>query len=235
MRTLLIVAGFAAATAIPAAAQVSGMKASTNPTTASTFTNNTTSTTGNNTVSAPASTPSTSSGATTSVASGNGVQVQNVSGNPAGPTTQTESAFRPGGPFSNDSGNSALGTSAGQSSSGTAPGNSSNGIGPDGLPVVTNPDGTTNPDVNTPIVAGTASLTPEGNGSFAGVNRQATTTIAAPVQSTPTPFFNQAAREGRARDQARRARGDEPRVYGIAPNTERDLTWQMPDDRIIRY
>jgi hypothetical protein len=231
MRTLLIVAGLAAATAIPAAAQVAGMKASTNRTTASTFATSTTSAAGDNAVSSSPSTPAT----TSSVAAGNAVQVQNVSTNPLGPTTQTEPAFRPGGPFSNDSGNSALGTSAGQSSSGTAAGNSSAGIGPDGLPIATNPDGTAIPDVNNPTVAGTASLVPEGNGSFAGVNRQATSTVAVPVQNTPTPLFNQAAREGRAREQARRARGDEPRVYGIAPNTERDLTWQMPDDRIIRY
>jgi hypothetical protein len=38
-----------------------------------------------------------------------------------------------------------------------------------------------------------------------------------------------------AKEQRRRARGDEPRVYGIAPRTERDLTKQMPDDPIIRY
>ena len=230
MRTLLI-AGIAAAFAVPALAQTAGVKASTNRSTASTFTSTTSSTAGANAVSAPASSPS---GAAT-VAAGNGVAVQNVSPNPLGPTTQTESAFRQGGPFSNDSGNSALGTSAGQSSSGTFAGNSSNGIGPDGLPIVNNPDGTTDPDVSNPTVAGTASLVPEGNGTFAAANRQATTTVAVPVQVTPTPLFNQAAREGRAREQARRARGDEPRVYGIAPNTERDLTWQMPDDRIIRY
>lgn len=230
MRTLLIVAGIAAATALPAEAQTAGVKASTNRTTASTFSSTTRSAAGDNAVSAPAATAST----TSSVASGNAVQVQNVSGNPLGPTTQGESAFRPGGPFSNDSGNSALGTSAGQSSSGTAPGNSSNGIGPDGLPLPTNPDGTNNPVAN-PTVVGTGSFAPEGNASFGGANRQAITTIAVPVQSTPTPLFDQAARDGRAREQARRARGDEPRVYGIAPNTERDLTWQMPDDRIIRY
>jgi hypothetical protein len=50
-----------------------------------------------------------------------------------------------------------------------------------------------------------------------------------------TPIFDQAAREGRAKEARRRARGEEPRVYGIAPRTERDLTWQMPDDPIIRY
>jgi|SRR5690348_501524 len=50
-----------------------------------------------------------------------------------------------------------------------------------------------------------------------------------------TPIFDQAARNGQAREARRRAAGDEPRVIGIAPRTERDLTWQMPDDPIIRY
>ncbi len=50
-----------------------------------------------------------------------------------------------------------------------------------------------------------------------------------------TPIFDQAAREGRAREARRRAQGNEPRVVGIAPRTDRDLTWQMPDDPIIRY
>jgi len=50
-----------------------------------------------------------------------------------------------------------------------------------------------------------------------------------------TPLFDQAAREGRARDQRRKAQGNEPRVIGIAPRTDRDLTYQMPDDPIIRY
>ena len=55
------------------------------------------------------------------------------------------------------------------------------------------------------------------------------------VTTNSTPIFDQAAREGRARDARRRAAGQEPRVIGIAPRTDRDLTWQMPDDPIIRY
>ena len=53
--------------------------------------------------------------------------------------------------------------------------------------------------------------------------------------TTPTPLFNQAAARGAARDAARRARGDTPRIIGLAPRTDRDLTNQMPDDPIIRY
>ena len=55
------------------------------------------------------------------------------------------------------------------------------------------------------------------------------------VAPTPTPIFNQAAARGAAREAARRARGDEPRIIGLAPRTDRDLTHQMPDDPIIRY
>jgi hypothetical protein len=51
----------------------------------------------------------------------------------------------------------------------------------------------------------------------------------------PTPLFELAARQGMAKEARRKARGEEPRVYGIAPRTDRDLTNQMPDDPIIRY
>lgn len=151
------------------------------------------------------------------------------------PTNSTPS-FGPGGSFANDSGNTALGTSPGQTSSGTAAGNSSQGLGagsatldPSGTgavgngPAVTNPDGTTlGPGVNVvgERVPATNGAVPPASPSFTIIN---------------TPTFDQAAREGRAKEQARKARGQEPRVYGIAPRTENDLTHQMPDDKIIRY
>jgi hypothetical protein len=77
----------------------------------------------------------------------------------------------------------------------------------------------------------------------AGVNangERMATANSAPVANanpavTPTPLFELTARQGAAKEAARRARGIEPRVYGIAPRTERDLTHQMPDDPIIRY
>jgi hypothetical protein len=93
---------------------------------------------------------------------------------------------------------------------------------------------------------GVATVVPEGNVSVIG-GTTGSGMVAVPLAqaqpsqqvtisgSTQTPLFDQAAREGRAKEARRRARGEEPRVYGIAPNTERDLTWQMPDDRIIRY
>jgi len=90
--------------------------------------------------------------------------------------------------------------------------------------------------------AGVVTTVPD-NISVIGTGGGTTTRFVAPAASQPaptatlsnTPLFDQAAREGRAKEERRRARGEEPRVYGIAPNTERDLTWQMPDDRVIRY
>ena len=67
-----------------------------------------------------------------------------------------------------------------------------------------------------------------GNGGGADFRANATA-------NTPTPLFDQAARRGAARDAARRARGEEPRIIGMAPRTDRDLTHQMPDDPVIRY
>ena len=52
---------------------------------------------------------------------------------------------------------------------------------------------------------------------------------------TPTPTFDMAARAGMAKELNRRARGQSPRVYGIAPRTNADRTDQMPDDPVIRY
>jgi hypothetical protein len=92
-------------------------------------------------------------------------------------------------------------------------------------------------------VVGTPTLVPEGTVSVIGGGTGAQV-VGVPSQqsqqvtiapATQTPLFDQVAREGHAKETRRRERGEEPRVYGIAPNTERDLTWQMPDDRIIRY
>jgi hypothetical protein len=149
--------------------------------------------------------------------------------------------FGAGGSFSNDSGNTALGTSEGQTSSGTAAGNSGTGIGVGstatlgtGTTAVTNPDGsvTVLPSAATAGTAGsTVAIGVPSNGAA-----QAQATPSFTIINTPnTPLFDQAAREGRAKEARRRARGEEPRVYGIAPRTDNDLTWQMPDDRIIRY
>lgn len=158
--------------------------------------------------------------------------------------------FAPGGAFSNDSGNSALGQSPGQTSAGTATGNSGAGLdvgsatlgtgealgtaGIDGNAGVAGTAGSGVPFGTATVVPGAAgtdvngqrSGNPSGNG--AGSMQSSTTIIA-------TPTLDRTVRQAQAREQRRRAAGDEPRIIGIAPNTERDLTDQLPDDRIIRY
>jgi hypothetical protein len=58
---------------------------------------------------------------------------------------------------------------------------------------------------------------------------------AQPQARAATPIFDAVARDGLAKERARRARGQEPRIIGIAPRTDVDRTHQMPDDPIIRY
>jgi len=150
--------------------------------------------------------------------------------------------FGPGSTFATDSGNSALGQSEGQTSSGTAVGNSGSALGPSssatlgtgeqGTATNTNTQTGTNGVNGLPGVAGSGGVLISGSGQgpiSTTTPNQGTTSV------TQTPLFDQAAREGQAREARRRARGDEPRVYGIAPRTDRDLTSQMPDDPIIRY
>jgi hypothetical protein len=89
---------------------------------------------------------------------------------------------------------------------------------------------------------GVATIVPEGTvsvigtgGAGTGIPASAVQQQPAPASPTSTPLFDQVAREGLAKDQRRRARGEEPRIIGIAPRTENDLSHQLPDDRIIRY
>jgi hypothetical protein len=130
----------------------------------------------------------------------------------------------------------ALGQSPGQTSSGTAAGNSSSGIdaGSQNLGTV-NPSGTNLG--NTALVPGVAVGATTGVVGTAGVNAngQRVGVVVAEEATPPTPLFELTARQGAEREARRRARGEEPRVYGIAPRTDRDLTHQMPDDPIIRY
>ena len=257
MRTLIVALGLAALAAGPALAQSlsrgsSGSTAAstTSGTTASTTTSGTTSSTngiaftplpgGASTDPGLSAAPSTGAANNNSGAGANTGAATGTSAVSSGTFTRDLNAatpgdpFAPGGSFSNDSGNTALGTSPGQTSSGTLAGNSSSGIGADSTAL-------TGGIANT----GTVTLVPEGNVSVIGGGGTGARVIGVPSAVSPqgtapgsassTPLFDQAARDGRAREARRRARGDEPRVYGIAPNTERDLTWQMPDDRIIRY
>ena len=55
------------------------------------------------------------------------------------------------------------------------------------------------------------------------------------IRTLSTPLLDHTAREAQSRETRRRNAKQEPRIIGIAPNTDRDLTHQMPDDRIIRY
>jgi len=70
-----------------------------------------------------------------------------------------------------------------------------------------------------------------GNG---GSNGASGTVVAGPNVFT-VPLYDAATRAAAAREQRRKARGEEPRIIGIAPRTDNDLTWQMPDDPVIRY
>jgi len=130
----------------------------------------------------------------------------------------------------------ALGRSPGQTSSGTAAGNSSSGIdaGSQNLGTV-NPSGTNLG--NTELVPGVAVGGTTGSaGTAGGANANGERIVnGASTATTPTPIFDLTARQGAEREARRRDRGEEPRVYGIAPRTDRDLTRQMPDDPIIRY
>jgi hypothetical protein len=251
MRILIVALGLAAMATTPAFAQVargsvSGPTIGPSSTGATSSTGTTTTTTGGTStlttgtsadVPSPAA-PASSTAAGTSNVAGGGVN------NAFGTNQSTDinastpgNSFGPGGSFSNDSGNTALGTSPGQTSSGTFAGNSSAGIGADSSTLNNFNNGLAN-------TTGSATLVPEGSVSVIGGGGSGARVVGVPgavspqgtgVGSTPTPLFDQAAREGRAKEARRRARGDEPRIYGIAPNTERDLTHQMPDDRIIRY
>lgn len=91
----------------------------------------------------------------------------------------------------------------------------------------------------TPMVPGTGTIILPGDAVLAGNPSQQTLVIqsqpAPEARTLSTPLLDQATREAQARETRRRYAKDEPRIIGIAPNTDRDLTDQMPDDRIIRY
>lgn len=254
MRTLIVALGFAAIATGPALAATgiaSGSASVSGAATGTATSGITTGTSSSGTTAGTTTTGTTTSGTLDTGTSGiqagtpsGGTGTSNVPAGGAntafGSNTTTDinadtpgSSFAPGGPFSNDSGNTALGTSPGQTSSGTFAGNSSNGINADSSSLN-----------NGTAINNGVSVVPEGNVSVIGGGGTGARVVGVPnavspqgtgVGSSATPLFDQAAREGRAREARRRARGDEPRVYGIAPNTERDLTWQMPDDKIIRY
>lgn len=154
----------------------------------------------------------------------------------------------------------ALGRSEGQTSSGTAGATSTLGVVPGidaalsagvAVPGGTGTDGTgTGGTVGggfasgvvvpgSALVGGVGADGTVGGGITANGERFGATATTGSVANAnaaaATPIFNATAAQGAARIAQRRARGEEPRIFGIAPRTDRDLTHQMPDDPIIRY
>lgn len=235
MRTLIAAMGLAAFAALPATAQTGVSRGSAPVAPSQTGTGSTATTTTASTMAEtePVLTAPAPDAVPSSSVAGNVPTPATVQGPRSDPNNSTPS-FGPGGPFSNDSGNRALGRSPGQTSTGTLVGNSSPGLGV----------GSATLGVGLAGMPGTVTEVPEGNVSVIAAGPSGARVIGSPsaqvqqgsaLAASNTPLFDQAAREGLAREQRRRAQGDEPRIYGIAPNTERDLTWQMPDDPIIRY
>ena len=188
--------------------------------TGTTANGNTTTTGGGVTTSGPDSPGITgSSGSATPMITGGGGSAQGTNVQSNDPTASRPDAFAPGGNFS--TGN--------LTSSGTT----------NGVDTIANPNTGTNTTNNTNVNGN--GVVPGVAGTSAQLGTQQNVFVQPPQQPASgvtvlnTPIFDQAAREGRAKEQRRRASGNEPRVYGIAPRTDRDLTWQMPDDPIIRY
>jgi hypothetical protein len=150
-----------------------------------------------------------------------------------------------------------LGTSPGQTSTGTAAGNSSAGIVDSGSALASGTVlGTTGTALAPGVVVGGLATTggvvgnvdygamaDAGNGVNANGERVAsaggfgnvTTVGVTDTARAPTPTYDMVTRAATAREINRRAKGDTPRVYGIAPRTNNDRTDQMPDDPVIRY
>jgi len=152
---------------------------------------------------------------TTTNTTGSGVAVTGTT--TVDPATTRPGSFEPGGAF--DTSGTTSGTGTGTTS---------------GLGVVP----TTGFDVNgNPVVFPGNSGAIVTDGGAQGTTQQ--NVVVQPPQPAParvrTPLLDEAARNVQARDARRKATGTQPRVIGIAPRTDRDLTDQMPDDPIVRY
>lgn len=73
-----------------------------------------------------------------------------------------------------------------------------------------------------------------GNGNAAN-NGAALNTLTTGNTVYTLPLYDTVTKAATARELRRRAAKQEPRVIGLAPRTDKDLTYQMPNDRIIRY
>lgn len=172
----------------------------------------------------PGVTGSTSSGTGSSSTSSGGASVSGTT--TVDPATLRPDPFGPGGPFNAGGTTSGTGTGSTTGSTGTTP--------------VTPVDANGNPIFTPTVLPGsTGAIVLDSNGQVMGgvPQSQQNVVVQQPtVQArVATPIFDQVAREGRAKEERRKAQGYEPRIYGIAPRTNRDLTYQMPDDPIIRY
>ena len=203
-----------------------------------------------NQTAAPRATPSDTSVGASRPSGGTGVS--SVAGGGGGqPSNQAtfdarganSDSFSRGGSFANDSGNSALGQSPGQTSSGTAVGNSSPGLDVDSATLGSDV-GTFGTDAgilgaggvafgtDPAFVPGNAAV--DVNGQRVGSAGAGPGPAASQVTVLTTPTLDATVRDARDR-MARQAAEGQPRIIGIAPRTDADLTDQMPDDRIIRY
>ncbi|HUP97713.1 MAG TPA: hypothetical protein VM073_07225 [Usitatibacter sp.] len=134
------------------------------------------------------------------------------------PATTRPGSFAPGGAFG-PTGTTSTTTGGVGAGTGVGVNNGTNGIG-------------VLPGTTTGFVAADGTTMPQTANQQNVVIQQPQQQASARVA---TPIFDEVAREGRAKERARRAQGNEPRIIGIAPRTDVDRTHQMPDDPIIRY
>ena len=149
-------------------------------------------------------------------------------------TLTQQNASAPAAPFSPGG---AFDTSGTTSGAGTG---STSGAGTTGSTTIQNADGstttTTTTESSTVLPGATGAVVlPEAQAGMGSQTNVLVQQAPAPAAAPNTPLLNQAVRDVRARDAAKRANGTESRVVGIAPRTDRDLSRQMPDDPIIRY
>ena len=179
---------------------------------------------------------------------GSSCTATNSSAAPTPTGTTTTSTPTPGVTAQAGSSNSVTTAGSPAGSSGSAMGSNQTNVDPATTrPGSFEPGGTFGPNAGTSGTATNQNTLPGSTGALvlpasglegqAGTQQNVVIQQPQPVlqQRAATPMFDEVAREGRAKERARKARGEEPRIIGIAPRTDRDLTHQMPDDPIIRY
>lgn len=215
-------------------AQVSGA-GTTRPTTApaSTITGNSTVTAGSSTAPAASTGSCTGTGGSTcsSSTTTSTANSSTAASTPSGPNGLSGASVTSPAP---SAGVSSSSSSTGGSGIGAMGTNSTNEVFNPTAGVAANASGMTSGTV-VPGAVISVDAGVNANGERGATDNRGAAAVNGTPGVTPTPLFELTARQGAAKQAARRARGDEPRVYGIAPRTDRDLTNQMPDDPIIRY